>query len=458
MNPSIFRAYSIRGQVGTTLTAHDMRQIGRAAGTMLGERDLSSAVVGRDHRLSSPELARALIAGLTWTGMNVIDVGACPTPTLNWATDRYDAGAGLMITASHNPAGDNGLKIRTDRTLRGQELQRLGRIAQSGPFRHGQGVVHGAAPIRDYVAAICSRVTVGRPLHLVVDAGSGAAGPVAPALLEKLGCQVIPLYCAPDGRFPHRVPDPTAPGALDDLSARVIAEGADAGLAYDGDADRLAMVDENGRPAFADRLLALLAQEVLAAHAGAGIVYEVSCTQALPDTIESLGGQAIACPVGYAFVHETMQDKGALLGGEAAGHVFFQDPDFRFDDALLATAKMAELLSRSTKSLADLLDELPRYVQSPRYRFACPDELKHIVVAQVRDRFAAQGYAIDQTDGVKSTLPTGWGLFRPSNTQPAVTLHCEAQTPEQLAMVEHTMLQAVRQVLLAAGVEIGDAH
>ena len=463
MDRSIFRAYSIRGVFGKTLTPTDMYLIGQAAGTMLGNAGITHAVVGRDYRLSSAELSVVLLKGLVSTGMHLVDIGTCPTPTLNYATDHYRAGAGLMVTASHNPPQYNGLKIRTDHTLCDDELQALYQIAraytdENGAFRRGDGAISHREPLGDYLDALCRRTAVDRPLRLVVDAGNGAAGPVVPLLLERLDCQAIPLHCVPDGRFPGRVPDPTALGALDELSARVVAEGADAGLAYDGDGDRLAMVDDRGQPVYADRLLILLAGETLPAHPGGKVVYELTCTQALPETVETLGGEAIPCPVGYAFVHETMRATGAILGGETAGHLFFGDPDFRFDDAMLATAKMVALLSRTAEPLSALLARLPQYHRSPQYRFHCPDKTKTHVVAAVRDRFLEQGYEVITLDGAKILFGDGWALFRASNTQPAVTLHCEATTVGALNAIQDAMLRAIEQALASLGIQLDSAH
>ena len=465
MNESIFRAYSIRGIAGESLDTDDMRLIGQAAGTLFTRQGITTAVVGHDHRTSSGELAAALVTGLASTGIDVTRIGACPTPLLNFATDHYGAGAGLMVTASHNPPQYNGLKIRTDHTLRGDELRGIYDTAVRGDFYQSAGSVSHRDPRDVYLDAVCARATVARALSVVVDAGNGAAGPIVPQLLERLGCQVVPLYCEPDGRFPHRQPDPTAPGALDDLSARVIATGADAGLGYDGDADRLAMVDETGRVVFADLLLALLAREALSAHPRAHVVYEVSCTQALPETVRALGGTPVPCPVGYAFVHEAMRATNAVLGGEAAGHIFVGDPDFQFDDALLATVKMLSLLSRAGQPLSALLAELPQYVLSDEHRFHCPDPIKAAVVADVHARFVSLGCEIDATDGAKvlfagqgRTGAHGWGLFRSSNTQPAVTLRCEARTRKQLGEIERLMLDMVRAALTAAGIEMHSAH
>jgi phosphomannomutase/phosphoglucomutase len=435
-----------------------MNLIGQATGTVLGKAGISEVVVGRDHRCSSPGLATVLKKGLLATGVDVIDIATCPTPLLNFATDYYGAGAGLMVTASHNPPQYNGLKIRTDHTLRGQELEHLYQVAGEGAFREGCATLSDAAPAEAYLDAICQRVEMGRTLKVVVDAGHGAGGPIAPLLLARLGCQVIPLYCEPDGRFPARVSNPAAPGATSALSALVVAQRADAGMAYDGDADRLMMVDEIGQPIYADRLLTLLAREALVAHVGARVVCELSCTQALRETVERLGGEVIACPVGYAFVHEALREVGAIMGGEAAGHFFFADPDFQFDDAMLATAKMAALLSRSPKPLSALLAELPEYRLSPEHRFHCPQDLQDDVIARVREHFVAQGHEIECMDGAKVCFADGWALCRRSNTQPAISLRCEAKTTTRLDEIERTMLGAMREALSGVGVEMKSAH
>lgn len=458
MDQNIFRAYSIRGVYGETLTADDMAQIGRAAGTLLGQAGIDRVTVGRDYRHSSKELSTALQNGLLSTGMRLADIGPCPTPLLNFSTDHYGCGAGLMVTASHNPPHYNGLKIRTDRTLQGDQLQALYQIAQGGTFRQGHGTQAPADPRPAYFEAIRRRVRVDTPKRFVVDAAHGAAGPLIPNLLESLGFQAIPLHCRPDGAFGNRTPDPTAAGALDVLAERVVAEGADGGFAYDGDGDRVAMVDETGQPVFADRLLILLAHEALAAAPGAAVVYELSCTEALPETVQKLGGRAIPCPVGYAFVHEAMRASGAVLGGESAGHVFFGDPEFGFDDAPLATAKIAALFSRHSRPFSALLAQLPQYVRAPSRRLHCPDSLKDTVILQASQAFEAQGYTLERLDGIKVHVKGGWGLFRASNTQPAVTLHCEARDTTRLAEIEDLMLRTVRATLVHVGLEVQDAH
>jgi phosphomannomutase/phosphoglucomutase len=362
-----------------------------------------------------------------------------------------------MVTASHNPPHYNGLKIRTDRTLQGDDLLALYRIAEEGALLRGEGTRRTADPRPAYVEAIRRRVEVGAAQRFVVDAAHGAAGPFVPGLLSSLGSMVMPMHCTPDGSFGDRTPDPTAAGALDALAERVVAEKADGGFAYDGDGDRVAMVDETGHPVYADRLMILLARETLAATPGATVVYELSCTQALPETVHALGGQAIACPVGYAFVHKAMRASGAILGGESAGHVFFGDPDFEFDDAMLATAKLVALLSRAGKPLSHLLAQLPQYVRAPSRRMHCPDPLKHTAVERAGRAFDAAGYRVERLDGVKVHVDGGWGLFRASNTQPAVTLHCEGRDGERLAEIEALMLTTVRATLAGLGIELRPA-
>jgi len=458
MEKSIFRAYSVRGVYGDTLTADDMRQIGCAAGTVLLTAGIDRATLGRDYRHSSAELAAALQEGLISTGMHLADIGPCPTPLLNFSTDHYQSGAGFMVTASHNPPHYNGLKIRTDHTLQGDELLELYKIALHGEFARGHGVRVHADPRPAYLQAIQRRVKMGAVQRFVVDAAHGAAGPLVPKLLRSLGCEVIPLHCTPDGSFGNRTPDPSAAGALEILADRVVAENADAGFAFDGDGDRVAMVDDTGQPVYADRLMILLAREALATSPGSTVVYELSCTQALPETVRTLGGQAIACPVGYAFVHEAMRASSAILGGESAGHLFFGDPDFSFDDAALATAKLAALLSRAGQPLSCLLAELPQYVRAPSRRLHCPDHLKHVAVAQVGQAFIAKGFQIERLDGVKVHIDGGWGLFRASNTQPAVTLHFEARTAARLTEIETLMLNTIQATLSGLDIELQDAH
>ncbi len=447
MNPSIFRAYSIRGVVGRDLDAADVRALGQALGSALLERGRGTVAVGHDVRLHSPALAQALVEGLCAAGAEVRFLGLVPTPVLNFATDLLGADAGVAVTASHNPPDENGLKIRTDRTLLQRDLLALHARAEGGRLRSGRGRVHREAVKETYLGQVCARVQ-GIPLGLrtIVDAGSGTNGPWAQALLERLGCAVTLLHGEPDGAFPHRSPNPLDPGSLQALQEAVRSQGADLGLAYDGDGDRLVVVDDQGEVVWADRILALLARRVLAEQPGARVVHEVLCTQALADDVRAHGGVPVPSPVGYALVHERMREAGAVLAGEMAGHFFFRDPQFRFDDALLATARVVEMVAQAGRPLSRLLAELPVYHTSPERRVFCPDERKEEVVAALERAYQGRR-PVDTLDGVRIQFEAGWGLVRASQTQPALSMRFEARTSEALAAIEEEVTAQVRAVL-----------
>jgi phosphomannomutase/phosphoglucomutase len=444
LNPRIFREFGIRGIADQDLPDDVVIALGRAIGASFILRGSASLLVGRDARLSSPRISRSLVDGLVQAGIHVTDVGVVPTPVHNFATDLLKADGSVMVTASHNPAEYNGFKLRSDdRTLQGDDLRAIYRLAVAhAPHETGgAGRVRLADPLPSYLDCIKSYADVWRPLKVVVDAGYGTNGPIVPALLRDLGCEVVELYCEPDGSFPNRDPDPTAPGALDALSALVQSAGADLGLAYDGDGDRLALVDEQGRPVPGDQTLMLLARDVLHCPPGK-IVYEVLCSQALADDVRAHGGEPVMVPCGYVFVHQAMRDHQAALGGEFSGHLFFDDPHFRFDDAILATIKLLNAIARRRHSLSALIADLPAYHSSPSIRLACPDEIKGRVVEQVKRHYRAS-YPVDELDGARVDFGDGWALVRASNTQPALSLRFEARSAERL---EELQTQVIRQV------------
>jgi phosphomannomutase/phosphoglucomutase len=443
LNPQIFREFSIRGIADQDLTDDVVTALGWAIGATFTQRGSASLVVGRDARLSSPRISRLLIAGLVQAGMHVTDVGVVPTPVHNFATDFFKADGGVMITASHNPAEYNGFKIRTDQTLQGDDLQAIYRLAVAYVPHEtvGAGHVRSAESLPPYLDCIRSYADVWRPLKVVLDAGNGTDGPIVPALLRGLGCEVIELYCEPDGSFPNRDPDPTTPGALAALSALVQSAGADLGLAYDGDGDRLALVDEQGRPVPGDQTLMLLARDVLSCLPGK-IVYEVVCSQALADDVRAHGGQPVMVPCGYVFVHQAMRDHRAVLGGEFSGHLFFDDPNFSFDDPILATIKLLNVVARRRHPLSALIAELPAYHSSPSIRLACPDEIKGRVVEQVKRHYRAS-YLVDELDGARVDFGDGWALVRASNTQPALSMRFEARSAERLEELQTQVLKQV---------------
>lgn len=448
MNPNIFREFSIRGVADLDLTDDVMVKIGWAIGVFCKKRDLKSLVLGRDVRSSSLRISQAVTIGLQLTGIDIIDIGVVPTPVHNFATDFYHAGAGVMITASHNPPEDNGLKIRTDRTLHSDELQEIYRIAQtySQPMAEKvsacESTLRQISPISSYLQRLMELANLDKVrLKVVIDGGNGANGPVVSRLLNDLGLEVVELYCELDGGFPGRGPDPTSSVALIGLSDRVQAEGADLGLAYDGDGDRLALVDEVGHRVFGDQIIMILARDILK-QGPASIVYEILCTQALADDVLAYGGKPVLTPSGYAFVHQAMHEAKGALGGELSGHLFFNEPDFRFDDAILATIKLLNIVAKSKRPLSELVAALPTYHSSPQIRLSCPDEAKSRVVDFVQQHYA-KDYKVDTVDGARIHFDEGWAMVRKSNTQPVISMRFEARTADQLSRIQRDVQSLV---------------
>lgn len=465
INHNIFREFSIRGIADSDLADDVVVAIGQATGAFFKQEGSEKIVVGRDARLSSPRISRGLVEGLLQAGLHVMDVGQAPTPAHNFATDFYGAGGGVMVTASHNPPEHNGLKLRNrDRTLYDHEIQEIYRLAVNRP--EGFGKPFGSVEQVDILPVYLERLRAqaqqtfevlktSKVLKIVVDGGNGANGLIVAGLLRELGCQVSELYCEPDGRFPHRSPDPTASGALADLSAQVLAEGADLGLAYDGDGDRVVLVDDRGDIYLGDIILMLLARQ--AAQQGPfKVVHDVSTTKALADDIVAHGGQSYPVPVGYAFVHDKMREVGATLGGETAGHIFCLDDEFRFDDALLASVKLLNYISASNQSVSSLIDDLPRYHTSPNYRIFCPDHLKAQVIQSLINRLQVT-HSVDTMDGAKIIFEHGWGLIRPSNTQPALTFRAEGESAAEMERIKTELSLLLKNELTKLGVENGRA-
>ncbi len=440
ISPHIFREFSIRGVAEQDLTNEVVVRVGRAIGTYFRRHDKQTLVVGRDVRNSSARISRALITGLAQTGVKVIDVGLVPTPVHNFATDFLAAAGGIMVTASHNPPEDNGLKIRGRQTLTGGEIQQIFQLAVGGNFVAGQGTVLEKDALPPYLAALRRYVRPGRSLKIAVDGGNGTNGPVVVELLRQLGHTVFELFVEPDGAFPNRSPDPTKSGATDALSLLVKAEKADLGLAYDGDGDRLVVVDEAGNRVLGDQIMMILARDILQGGP-AKIVYEILCTQALADDVRAHGGEPVMTPSGYAFVHQAMQQTGAALGGELSGHLFLNEPEFRFDDAILATVKLLNILAQSAYPLSALVADLPTYHSSPELRVKCRDEVKARVVERIKAQFA-NDYYVDVLDGARIHFDEGWALVRQSNTQPVISMRFEARSREALAMIQ-TRVQAL---------------
>jgi len=447
MNPAIFREYDIRGIADHDFDVQFAFLLGQAYGAFVRAQRKQRVAVGRDCRLTSEKYAAALRQGMCATGLEVLDIGVCPTPLLYFSLHYYDLDGGIQVTGSHNPPEHNGFKICVGKTtIHGGEIQELRALIERGVFPQGQGRETSAPIINPYQEFVCEHFgRLEREIMVVVDAGNATAGPVAPGILRRLGCRVTELFCDLDGRFPHHHPDPTIPENMESLVAKVKETGAEIGVAYDGDADRLGLVDRHGRLIWGDEMLVLFSRDILQRHPGATIVSEVKCSQRLFDDIAKHGGTPIMWKAGHSLLKAKMRETGALLGGEMSGHMFFADGYYGYDDAIYASCRMLDILSRTGKELPDLLADLPPAVATPEIRVDCPDALKFRIAEQVREHFRKQFETID-IDGVRVKFPEGWGLVRASNTQPILVLRFEAKTQERLAEYQRLVEGVVERV------------
>jgi phosphomannomutase/phosphoglucomutase len=447
INRQIYREYDIRGVVGEDLTPVIVKRLGQGFGTYMVQHHKLNLVVGRDGRLSSKSFAEALIEGLLSTGCHVTDIGLCPTPVYYFSIFHLDKDGGMVVTGSHNPPEFNGFKISVGKsTIFGEEIQSLGRLIEKEKFASGKGSLRREEIIRPYQDYIKKNIRLDKPLKVVIDAGNGTAGAVAGPLLKDLGCEIEELYCEVDGRFPNHFPDPTIPGNLKDLIDRVRKTRADMGIGYDGDADRIGVVDDQGNIIWGDQLMILFSREILKVRKGATFVAEVKCSQNLFDDIEKHGGKAIMWRTGHSLIKEKMREVKAALGGEMSGHLFFADRYFGYDDAIYASCRLIELLSKTDQRLSHLLEDVPRTLITPEIRVDCPDEIKFKVVDIVKEGLK-KDYPVIEVDGARVQFEDGWGLVRASNTQPVLVLRFEALTQERLdeirGFVERKVQEAV---------------
>ncbi len=451
INPLIFREYDIRGVVDRDLTSEIVKRLGRGFGTRMVSSGKKNLVVGRDGRLSSNLFGEALIDGILSTGCDVVDLGTCPTPVFYFSLFRLDRDGGMMVTGSHNPPEFNGFKVAVGKsTIFGQEIQDLRKLIERGEFTSGRGSLSKHEIIRPYQEHILKNVSLEKKLKVVIDAGNGTAGLVAGALLREIGCEVKELYCEVDGRFPNHFPDPTLPENLKDLARMIKATRADVGIGYDGDADRIGVVDDRGGILWGDQLMILFAREILKERKGAAFVAEVKCSQNLYDEIEKRGGKAIMWKTGHSLIKEKMKKEKAVLGGEMSGHIFFADRYFGYDDAIYASCRLVELLSKTRKKLSELLTDVPKTVITPEIRVDCPDEIKFGVVEKVRDDLR-RDYPVIDLDGVRVRFEEGWGLVRASNTQPVLVLRFEASTEDRLREIRGLVEDKVNLAMKSAG-------
>lgn len=442
LSREIFREYDIRGVAGKDLTPNVARSVGRAYAAFLGEKNARGPIaVGRDNRPSGVDLHKELVAGLLESGLDVIDIGVIPTPLAYWAQHNLDVAGGIQITGSHNPPEFNGFKLGLGtRSIYGEDIQHIYELAIGGKFPTGKGQLSNQDVIERYVDDVVERIgKISRPLKVVVDAGNGAGAVVAPRLFEKLGQPIRCLFCESDGTFPNHHPDPTVPENLKDIIGAVKSDSADIGIALDGDADRIGVIDHTGEIIWGDQLLIIYARDVIARKGkGQPIIFDVKCSQALPESIEKAGGTPIMWKTGHSLIEEKMHETGAPIAGEMSGHMFFAEGYYGFDDALYGAARLLRIIADSGAGVHEMLADVPRFVSTPELRVPCPDDRKFGIVEEATKHFAAIHKVID-VDGVRVLFGDGWGLIRASNTQPVLVMRFEARTAEHLEAIRAEM-------------------
>ncbi|MBI5603357.1 MAG: phosphomannomutase/phosphoglucomutase [Deltaproteobacteria bacterium] len=446
MNPQIFREYDIRAVVDKELFLEEVITLGKAIGTYLRRQGKIKITLGRDGRLSSGDFRERLLAGLLATGCQVIDIGVCPTPLLYFSIRHLKTDGGVMITASHNPPEYNGFKICSGPdTIFGAEIQEIRLIVQKGEFLTGQGSVREEDVLPAYQNFVLKDIQLPQPLRVGMDGGNGTGGWMGLPIIRRLGCQVFDLYCEVDGAFPHHEPDPTVPKNLTELIDLVKQEHLDCGLAYDGDGDRLGVVDHEGNIIWGDQLMILFARDILPGRPGSTFIGEVKCSQNLYDDIPRQGGKVIMWKTGHSLIKQKMKEVQAVLAGEMSGHLFFADRYFGFDDAIYASMRLLEILSKTGKKIPELLSGLPKTFSTPEIRVETSEEKKFKIVEAAK-RELAQKFPIIDVDGVRVLFEDGWGLIRASNTQPVLVLRFEAQSPARLKEIQLFVEGILRQV------------
>ncbi|MBX6422410.1 phosphomannomutase/phosphoglucomutase [Thermosulfurimonas sp. F29] len=448
VSPYIFREYDIRGKVGEDFTPEVVRAIGRAYGTVIRRRGGRKVLCGRDGRLSSPELEAALIEGITSSGISVTRIGLTPTPVMYFALHYFEGfDGGIQVTGSHNPPDMNGLKICVGKeTIYGAEIRALRELIEKEDFESGSGDTEELDALTPYKNYLRENIRLFRPLRVVLDPGNGVCSLTAPEVFRDLGCEVECLFCEVDGTFPNHHPDPVVPENLRALRRRVVEVGADFGVGYDGDGDRLGVVNEKGEILWGDQLMVLFARKVLSERPGATVIGEVKCSQVMYDEIARAGGRPLMWKTGHSLIKNKMKETGAVLAGEMSGHIFFADRWFGFDDGVYASLRLAEIVSESERPLSEMLADLPRTWSTPEIRTECPDEIKFRVVEELVRTLKEEGFEVIDVDGARVVFPDGWGLVRASNTQPVLVLRFEARSPERLEEIRKTIEEKLARV------------
>ncbi len=448
VNPLMFREYDIRGRVDDDLTVEVAEAIGRAYGTMVRRQGGQKVVCGRDGRLSGPKLQQALIKGILATGVDVVNIGVTPTPVMYFSLFHLsDLDGGIQVTGSHNPPEFNGFKICVGKeTIYGPKIQELRTLIEKEDFESGSGQETSYDILPDYKKFLSENIKISRPLKVVLDCGNGVTALTAPEAFARQGAEVTSLYCEVDGTFPNHFPDPVVEENLRDLRQKVREVGADFGVGYDGDGDRIGVVDDQGNILWGDQLLIIFARDILKKHPGAVIIGEVKCSQVMYDEIARLGGKPIMWKTGHSLIKKKMKEEKALLAGEMSGHIFFADRYFGFDDAVYASLRLAEIVARENVPLSEMLKDLPRMVSTPEIRVPCPDEKKFEIVAKLTEKLKKEGFKVIDIDGARVIFEDGWGLVRASNTQPVLVLRFEARDEKRLAEIRQLIEEKLKEV------------
>ena len=443
INPQIFREYDIRGLVDQDLTRDSVERIGKSIGTYIRRNGGKTITVGYDMRVSSIPFRDSLICGINSTGCDVIDIGMVPTPVAYFSLHHLKPDGGVMITGSHNPSEFNGFKISHGlHSLYGERIQELRRLIDVSDYEKGMGALKHENILEDYIQGICDLVQIPRSVKVVVDGGNGCFGIVGPKLLKKIGANITELYCEPDGKFPNHHPDPTVANNMIDLIDKVKEEGAELGIGFDGDADRIGIVDEKGNILWGDQLLTIFARDILKRNPGATIVGEVKCSQNLFKDIEAHGGTAVMSAAGHSLIKKKMQETNALLAGEMSGHICFSDEYYGFDDAIYAACRILKIVASSKEKVSAMLTDVPKTAATPEIRVDCPDENKFEIVRELTESFRKE-YDVIDIDGVRIKFDNGWALIRASNTQPVIVFRFEANNVDNLDVIISVIRKAI---------------
>ncbi|WP_320041892.1 phosphomannomutase/phosphoglucomutase [uncultured Desulfobacter sp.] len=432
MHPGIFREYDIRGIAGEEISEQDANAIGKAYGSLLVRQGRKKVSVGRDCRITSETYSKAFIDGILSAGCNVLDIGVCPTPVLYFSIHHLSLEGGAMVTASHNPPEYNGFKLMNGlESIHSHGLQEIRKIIDDQAYTQGQGKVTKTDVISPYMAMIQENITLKNTIRVGIDAGNGTGGITALPVLQGLGCEVHDIYCDLDGTFPNHEADPTQKKNMTDLIALVKKNNLDLGIGYDGDADRIGVVDKNGNIIYGDQLMVIYAKEILSRNPGATFISEVKCSMVMYDQIGKMGGNAIMWRTGHSLIKKKMKEEDAALAGEMSGHMFFKDRYYGYDDALYASCRLLEIMDNTGLGVDELIKDLPKTFTTPEIRVDCPDAVKFKVVEKIVALYKARQEVID-IDGMRAIYEDGWGLVRASNTQPALVLRFEALTESRL--------------------------